>query len=70
MTPPSPEPDEPLDAIRSDPDVESTLKEILATVLRERPLTGNQILVLASELQRVGVHRLVQEHLQKFRRSQ
>jgi len=70
MTPPSPEPDESLDAIRSDPDVESTLKEILATVLRERPLTANQILVLASELQRVGVHRLVQEHLQKFSRSQ
>lgn len=69
MTPPSPEPDEPAGALRNDPDVDATLKEILATVLRERPLSANQILVLASELQRLGVHRLVQEHLQKFDRA-
>jgi len=53
-----------------DPELESALKKVLQIVYRENPLTPNQILVLASELQRVGVHRLVEEHMKRARRSQ
>ena len=52
----------------SDPELEAALKSVLDVLYKEHPLTGNQILVLSSELQRIGVHRLVEEHLDKFRR--
>ncbi len=51
----------------ADPELESALKKVLEVVYKDHPLTANQILVLASELQRLGVHRLVEEHLEKFR---
>jgi hypothetical protein len=52
----------------SDPQLEAALKSVLDVLYKEHPLTANQILVLSSELQRIGVHRLVEEHLDKFRR--
>ena len=52
----------------SDPVLEAALKSVLDVLYKEHPLSANQILVLSSELQRIGVHRLVEEHLEKFRR--
>ncbi len=52
---------EPLDA-----ELEAALKKTLQVIYKEHPLQANQILVLAAELQRLGVHRLVEEHLRKF----
>ena len=52
----------------SDPVLEAALKRVLDVLYKEHPLSANQILVLSSELQRIGVHRLVEEHLEKFRR--
>ena len=52
----------------NDPELEAALKSVLDVLYKEHPLNANQILVLASELQRIGVHRLVEEHLDKFRR--
>ena len=52
----------------NDPELEAALKSVLEVLYKEHPLSANQILVLASELQRIGVHRLVEEHLDKFRR--
>lgn len=49
----------------SDPSLEAALKATLQLVIREHALTANQILILASELQRVGVHQLVEEHLDR-----
>ena len=46
-----------------DPELDAALKLVLQVVYREHPLSANQILVLASELQRIGIHRLVEEHL-------
>ena len=54
----------------SDPELEAALKSVLDVLYKEHPLSANQILVLSSELQRIGVHRLVEEHLDKFRRRQ
>jgi hypothetical protein len=53
-----------------DPELDAALKKVLQVVYREHPLSPNQILVLASELQRLGVHRLVEEHIRKFRQRQ
>jgi len=50
-----------------DPELEAALKRTLEVIHHDHPLTANQILVLASELQRLGVHRLVEEHLRKHR---
>jgi hypothetical protein len=55
-------------SVPSDPELEAALKSVLDVLYKEHPLTANQILVLSSELQRIGVHRLVEEHLDKFRR--
>ncbi len=49
-----------------DPELDAALKKVLAVIYKEHPLSPNQILVLASELQRLGVHRLVEEHLRKY----
>lgn len=73
MMPPRPAPPAP-DSVGggstagSDPQFEAALKRVLEIVFREHPLEANQILVLASELQRLGVHRLVEEHIRKFGR--
>jgi hypothetical protein len=52
-----------------DPELEAALKAVLDVLYKEHPLTANQILVLSAELQRIGVHRLVEEHLDRLRRS-
>ena len=49
-----------------DPDLDAALKRVLQLIHKEHPLKANQILVLAAELQRLGVHRLVEEHLRAF----
>ena len=49
-----------------DPELDKVLKKVLQIIYKDHPLSPNQILVLSSELQRLGVHRLVQEHLRKF----
>lgn len=51
-----------------DPELDAALKLVLQVVYREHPLSANQILVLASELQRIGMHRLVEEHLGRLTR--
>lgn len=53
-----------------DPELDAALKKVLKVVYKEHPLQPNQILVLASELQRLGVHRLVEEHLRKYQYRQ
>lgn len=53
-----------------DPELDKVLKKVLQIIYRDHPLSPNQILVLSSELQRLGVHRLVQEHLRKFQQRQ
>ena len=50
-----------------DPELDAALKKVLQVIYREHPLSPNQILVLSSELQRIGVHRLVEGHLDKYR---
>jgi len=51
-----------------DPELDAALKKVLQVIYKEHPLSPNQILVLSSELQRIGVHRLVEGHLDKYRR--
>ena len=53
-----------------DPELDAVLKKILQIIYKDHPLSPNQILVLSSELQRLGVHRLVEEHISKFRKRQ
>ena len=53
-----------------DPELDAALKKVLQVIHRDHPLGPNQILVLSSELQRLGVHRLVEEHISKFRKRQ
>lgn len=50
-----------------DPELDAALKKVLRVIYKEHPLSPNQILVLSSELQRIGVHRLVEGHLDKYR---
>lgn len=57
-------------AAAADPELEAALKRVLDVVFKEHPLGANQILSLSAELQRVGVHRLVEEHLSKYRRRE
>jgi hypothetical protein len=52
-----------------DPELEEALKKVLQVIYKDHPLKANQILVLAAELQRLGVHRLVEEHIGKFQRQ-
>lgn len=48
-------------AAATDEDFEAVLKEIVSQVVRKRRLTGNQILRLSAELQRLGIHRLIED---------
>ena len=73
MKPPSRAPESPqigTDPGEADPELAAALKKVLEVIYKDHPLSSNQILVLASELQRIGVHRLVEEHLRKFRQRQ
>jgi hypothetical protein len=51
-----------------DPELEAALKAVLKIIYRDHPLTPNQILILSSELQRVGVHRLVESHIDQSKK--
>ena len=71
MKPPKPDPESA--AVLGpghDPELEAALKRVLEVIYKDHPLNPNQILVLSSELQRIGVHRLVEEHLRKYRYRQ
>lgn len=50
-----------------DPELDAALKKVLRVIYKEHPLSPNQILILSSELQRIGVHRLVEGRLDKYR---
>jgi hypothetical protein len=50
-----------------DPELEAALKQVLDVIFKDHPLKANQILMLASEVQRLGVHRLVEEHIDRLR---
>ena len=63
FAPPAEEPD----PMVGDAELDAALKKVLAVIYKDHPLTANQILTLAAELQRIGVHRLVEEHLTKYR---
>ena len=52
-----------------DSELDAALKQVLQVIYKEHPLKANQILVLAAELQRLGVHRLVEEHISKFQKQ-
>jgi hypothetical protein len=49
-----------------DPELDAALKAVLQIIYRDHPLQANQILVLAAELQRLGMHRLVEEHINRL----
>ena len=51
---------------RFDPELDAALRQVLQVIYKDHPLKANQILVLAAELQRLGVHRLVEEHISRF----
>ena len=71
MKQPRPEPppaDEPTPGF--DPELDAALKRVLDVIYKEHPLGPNQILTLSAEIQKLGVHRLVEEHLRKFRRQE
>ena len=70
MKPPKAVPDPPQAqaAIGFDPELEAALKAVLQIIYRDHPLSPNQILILSSELQRVGVHRLVEGHIEQSNR--
>ncbi len=53
-----------------DPELDAAMKKVLQVLFKDHPLNANQILTLAAELQKLGVHRLVEEHLQKYRRRE
>ena len=55
--------------VSDDPELEAALKDVLQVIYKDHPLKANQILVLSSELQRIGVHRLVEEHIDRSRAS-
>jgi hypothetical protein len=58
------------EAVGFDPELDAALKSVLQVIYKDHPLSPNQILVLASELQRLGVHRLVEEHIRKYSQRQ
>ena len=50
-----------------DPELDAALKKVLQVIYKDPPPSPNQIRVLRSELQRIGVHRLVEGHLDTYR---
>jgi hypothetical protein len=49
-----------------DAELDAALKAVLQIIYKDHPLQANQILVLAAELQRLGMHRLVEEHINRL----
>lgn len=48
-----------------DPELVEALRRVVHLVTREHPLTGNQLHDLASQLQRLAIHRIAEEHLRR-----
>jgi len=51
-----------------DTDLAEVTKKVVNLVTREHPLTGNQLFDLATQLQRVATHRLIEEHILQYAR--
>ena len=51
-----------------DTDLAEVTKRVVNLVTREHPLTGNQLFDLATQLQRMATHRLIEEHIRQFAR--
>ena len=49
-----------------DPELDAALRAVLQVIYKDHPLQANQMLVLAAELQRLGLHRLVEEHISRL----
>ncbi len=49
----------------ADPELDEVLKKVVALVTREHALTGNQLHELASHLDRIATHRIVQEQIRQ-----
>ncbi len=49
-----------------DSELDAALKAVLQVIYKDHPLQANQILMLAAELQRLGTHRLVEEHISRL----
>ena len=41
------------------------VRHVVTLVTREQPLTGNQLFDLAAQLQRLAIHRIVEERTEK-----
>ena len=54
----------------SDPALDAALRDVFDIILHKHGLRSNQILMLSSELHRLGTHKLVEEHILKERRRQ
>jgi len=51
-----------------DADLAEVTKRVVTLVTREHPLTGNQLFDLATQLQRMATHRLIEEHIRQYSR--
>ena len=52
-----------------DDELSDVIKKIVNLVTREHPLTGNQLSELASHMQRLATHRIVEERLRQARKQ-
>ena len=57
------------EALDADPDLSDVLKKVVHLVTREHALTGNQLHDLASHLQRMATHRIVQAQIRHAEQS-
>lgn len=52
----------------ADSDLDEVLKKVVTLVTREHALTGNQLHELASHLDRLATHRIIQEQIRQHQR--
>ncbi len=52
----------------ADSELDEVLKKVVTLVTREHALTGNQLHELASHLDRMATHRIVQEQIRQHQR--
>ena len=53
----------------ADSELDEVLKKLVTLVTREHALTGNQLHELASHLDRMATHRIVQEQIRQHREN-
>jgi len=53
----------------ADSELDEVLKKVVTLVTREHALTGNQLHELASHLDRMATHRIVQEQIRQHREN-